>query len=51
MRLPENSPSTTVGSAPCTMNRPSNGSSVASIRSRYSTIAGPMVTSRMCATA
>ena len=50
-KCPGQAPSHTSILPPCTMNRPPKGSSVASMRCRYSTIAGPMATSRKRATA
>src|SRR5690606_8113356 len=51
IRSPVQSPSRRSIVPPCTRKRPPYGSSVASIRSRYSTMSGPILTLRRCATA
>src|SRR5947209_7898789 len=51
IRLPGQLPSSSSKSPPCTMKWPPNGARVASIRSRYSTIGGPIMTRRIWATA
>jgi GntR family transcriptional regulator / MocR family aminotransferase len=50
MRSPRQAPSITSALPPWTRNLPPNGARVASMRSRYSTIAGPIFTVRRCAT-